>query len=276
MGGICQCRHPLISTPAIKYFAPNNGDVIDYTGFRDFDGLTKFITHHSNIKPFPSTSSHVVELTNENFDQTVLSDSAKTTLVMFYAPWCGHCKALMPTYEALSRTYAREDSCQVAKINVDDKSNAEIGTRYKIGSFPTLKLFKQGSETPLHYDKARTHAAFVDYLNTHCSTNRQTNGELNEKAGLAEELEGVVKEFMHASNQQKLGIAEQLSDSTHKVYLRVMSKIITNGVEYIDAEIDRLTRLLGSHIQNTKRDQLTIKLNILHIFKSSLRAHDEL
>ncbi|TIA87589.1 hypothetical protein E3P99_03078 [Wallemia hederae] len=264
--------------PTIKYFEPNNGGIIDFTGFRGLDELSRFVTQHSHAHPLsqtPSTAS-VVELTNENFDSHVFSPSKPNTLVMFYAPWCGHCKALMPTFDAVAETYARDDNCQLAKINVDDKSNAEIGTRYKIGGFPTLKMFKDGEDAPLHYDKARTHAAFVEYLNDHCGTHRQLNGELNEDAGVVSELEETVKEFMHSTNQQRLAIAEQLHSSPHKVYLRVMSKIITNGADYLHAESERVSKLLQSKVQDTKRDQLTMKKNVLRRFQQYLHQHVEL
>lgn len=43
------------------------------------------------------TDSEVVHLTATSFDPVMKEESS--VLVMFYAPWCGHCKRMKPEYE---------------------------------------------------------------------------------------------------------------------------------------------------------------------------------
>ena len=77
-------------------------------------------------------------LTSENFENEVLK-SDKNVLVDFWASWCGPCKMLAPTIEAIAEAY---DSFKVGKVNVDDEP--DLAQAYGISSIPTLILFKDG------------------------------------------------------------------------------------------------------------------------------------
>jgi protein disulfide-isomerase A1 len=77
-------------------------------------------------------------LVGKNFNQVVNSD--KKTLVMFYAPWCGHCKKLEPLWEQLAEKY--EDSKDVIIAKMDSTKN-EL-EHSKVKAFPTVKLFMKG------------------------------------------------------------------------------------------------------------------------------------
>ena len=78
-------------------------------------------------------------LTNSNFEQEVLS-SDKPVLVDFWATWCGPCRMLAPTVEAIAEEKA--DVLKVGKVDVDQEP--ELARRFGIMSIPTLILFKNG------------------------------------------------------------------------------------------------------------------------------------
>ncbi len=62
------------------------------------------------------------------------------TLVDFWAPWCGPCKAIAPVLEELATELAGK--VQITKLNVDD--NDAISAEYGVRAIPTMLLFKNG------------------------------------------------------------------------------------------------------------------------------------
>ncbi len=84
-------------------------------------------------------AANVVEVNDQNFDAEVLQSNVPV-LVDFWAPWCGPCRMVAPTVEALATEYSGK--VKVAKVNVDD--NVQTASRYRIQGIPTLLVFKGG------------------------------------------------------------------------------------------------------------------------------------
>ena len=85
-------------------------------------------------------SENIVELTDSNFDSEILKSST-VALVDFWAVWCGPCRAIAPTVEALAGEY--KGKLKVGKMNVDDHQG--VPQKYEIRSIPTLLIFKGGN-----------------------------------------------------------------------------------------------------------------------------------
>ena len=81
--------------------------------------------------------SDYVVLNEDNFDNTVANG---LVLVDFWATWCGPCKMLAPTIDAIATEY--KDRVVVGKVDVDESE--AIARRFGIMSIPTLFLFKDG------------------------------------------------------------------------------------------------------------------------------------
>ena len=81
----------------------------------------------------------IIEIDDDGFEKTVLK-SEKPIMVDFWAPWCGPCKAIAPTVEALEKEYG--DQMTFAKINVDE--NPISPSKYGVQAIPTLIFFKNG------------------------------------------------------------------------------------------------------------------------------------
>ncbi|MBU1737159.1 MAG: thioredoxin [Proteobacteria bacterium] len=81
---------------------------------------------------------NVKQLSDADFDATIKSNTP--TLVDFWAPWCGPCKAIGPVVEDLAGEYAGK--AVIAKMNVDE--NPSTPGKFGIRAIPTLILFKGG------------------------------------------------------------------------------------------------------------------------------------
>jgi thioredoxin 1 len=86
-------------------------------------------------------SERVREVTDNSFQQEVL-ESNKPVLVDFWAEWCGPCRMLAPTVEAVAEQYS--ENAAVVKLNVDD--NPSTAAAYGIRGIPTLILFSGARE----------------------------------------------------------------------------------------------------------------------------------
>jgi len=109
----------------------------------------------------------VVDLTPDNFDSII--DGSKGAFVEFFAPWCGHCKTLAPEYEIVGEAFAKESSVVIAKVDAD--AHKDLGSRFDVHGFPTLKWFPKGSKTPESYEGGRTADDLISFINGKAGTN---------------------------------------------------------------------------------------------------------
>jgi len=97
----------------------------------------------------------------DHFENVI--NQQKMSFVKFYAPWCGHCKRLAPTWQELFET---QPNYNIVKVDCTDETTKDICTKYAIRGFPTLKLFFDGKVKSDYNDK-RDIDSFVSYLESH-------------------------------------------------------------------------------------------------------------
>eukprot|EP00803_Ostreobium_quekettii_P001149 evm.model.scf_354.2 EVM.evm.TU.scf_354.2 scf_354:3633-5375(-) len=107
---------------------------------------------------FYSASSGVVTLTSGNFEEEVLTSEA-LWMVEFFAPWCGHCKALKPAWEEA----AGELKGKVSMGAVDCTTENSVCEEYGVQGFPTIKFFGARKHSPEAYQGGRDSASIVQF-----------------------------------------------------------------------------------------------------------------
>lgn len=85
--------------------------------------------------------SKPVELTAQNF-LTHIAKNDIPVIVDFWAPWCGPCKMMIPTFEQAAKQL--EPYVRLAKVNTETEQN--LAAQYRIQSIPTLAIFKNAHE----------------------------------------------------------------------------------------------------------------------------------
>lgn len=90
-----------------------------------------------------AVNADVVTLTDATYADK-LKEQDTLWFIKFYAPWCGHCKNLAPTWEQLGKALEGEAGVEVG--SVDCTTSKTTCTKADIRSYPTLKFFYNGEE----------------------------------------------------------------------------------------------------------------------------------
>jgi len=109
-----------------------------YEGPRTKDAIVSYMRKNNdpNWTPPPSDT---VTLGNTNF--TTFLKTQKLSLVLFYAPWCKHCKQLLPEFEQAASDLK---SWGIPLIKVDGTKEKDLADQYQVQGWPELKMFRKG------------------------------------------------------------------------------------------------------------------------------------
>ena len=109
--------------------------------------------------------SDVEVLTSDNFDEIV---TGKDAMLEFYAPWCGHCQQLKPTYKDLGAKFAAVDSVVIGAMDATaNEPPKESGI--EVQGYPTL-IFMKADGSTMPYDGDRDLDSMTDFITEHASS----------------------------------------------------------------------------------------------------------
>ena len=181
----------------------------------------------------------------------------------------------------MAETFSQDDSLVVvAKVDAESDGSKVTATREGITSYPTIKYFASKSSKGELYDKSRSPADLVAFINEKSGTHRLLGGSLNANAGTVDLLDAIIAKTSNWQAASALDTitkaAEGLSNKYASYYTKVASKMRTSQ-DYAAWESNRLEGILKrGGLAAMKVDDVTSRMNILRKFIRASEEKDEL
>ncbi|XP_052866478.1 protein disulfide-isomerase A5 isoform X2 [Anopheles cruzii] len=151
--------------PTVKYFS--NGEFKFDVNVREANKIVEFMQNpiQPPLPPAPESSwedepSEVVHLNDETFKAFL--KKKKRVLVIFYAPWCGHCKRTKPEFNRAAEHFKEDPRTELAAV--DCTRYSAVCSSFEVRGYPTIKYFNY-LKTIREYNGGRTATDFIKYLN---------------------------------------------------------------------------------------------------------------
>jgi len=154
-------------------------------------------------EPIPEKQDGPVSVVVAKNYKDIVIDNDKDVLLEFYAPWCGHCKALAPKYEELGQLYATEEFSKLVTIAKVDATLNDVPD--EIQGFPTIKLFPAGKkDSPVDYSGSRTIEDLVQFI--------KDNGS-HKVAAVYEEVKEKVEEVASDASEKAESVKDEATEA---------------------------------------------------------------
>ncbi|ORZ30270.1 hypothetical protein BCR44DRAFT_53441 [Catenaria anguillulae PL171] len=137
------------------------------------DKIAEFVTKYINKEIDPTLKSEeppkdaekadVYQVVGKTFKEVVLNKN-KDVFIEFYAPWCGHCKKLAPTFESLGKLFKDQaDKVTIAKLDLTE-NDLPPNSGDRVEGFPTLRLYKAKDNAVVEYNGDRSLEDLVSFI----------------------------------------------------------------------------------------------------------------
>lgn len=179
------------------------------------DTITDFVQNFVDGKVDPSIKSEDIPVQDgpvtivvaKNYEAVILDDT-KDVLIEFYAPWCGHCKALSPKYDILGSLYVDggfSDKVTIAKVDATLNDVPD-----EIQGFPTIKLYKAGDKAnPVTYTGSRSIEDLIKFVHE--------NGKYGIEVAYDENATEAQKPIVESMAEQAEAATEAAKDAAEEV-----------------------------------------------------------
>lgn len=126
--------------------------------------------------PVPKAKpGNVQVVTGKQFDEIVM-DESKEVFIEFYAPWCGHCKAIEGFINELAIKFKNEKDIVIAKM---DGTTNEGPSQYKVEGFPTIYYALPGKKNkPIKLEGKRDMKSLVGFIESNSVILKKKKDEL--------------------------------------------------------------------------------------------------
>lgn len=201
--------------------------------------LTEARSDRPYVPPHYTNDENVIELTPSTFDDFVFG-SNYTTIVEFYAPWCGYCQQLAPEFKTAAKK--ARNFAQFAAVNCEDERNKQFCASQNVKGFPTLltyrppKTFREG--------KSRKSQFVV-----------QPYERQREAPAIIDNMRGSVKSFFKKLAPAKL--EKFLIDRTGKPKVLIFTKKAQFPVLYKSLAVDFINQIDFVYLDTRKNDVLS-------------------
>ncbi|XP_069511394.1 protein disulfide-isomerase [Ambystoma mexicanum] len=208
----------------------------------------------------------VLVLTKANFPEALQKYTAGL-LVEFYAPWCGHCKALAPEYAKAAAALKAEDS-EIRLAKVDATEESDLAQQFGVRGYPTIKFFKNGDDSSAkEYSAGREAADFVNWL-------KKRTGP----AALTLEDEAAAEKFVSSQDVVMIGFIKDLESDLAKTFLQaadavddIPCAIASSDAVFAKYQIEKDVLVLFKKFDEGRNtfDEEISKENIINFIKSN-------
>lgn len=193
-------------------------------------------------EPIPETNDGPVTVVVAHEYEKLVIDNDKDVLLEFYAPWCGHCKALAPKYEELGALYSSPELSKLVSVAKVDATANDVPD--EIQGFPTIKLFPAGKkDSPIDYSGGRTVEDLAAFI--------EENGTHKVKAAI-EAVKEAVEEAAEKIPEQAAAASEKAKDAAKDAAETVADKAegVTESVKSAASEATESAKSAASEVHD--------------------------
>lgn len=163
--------------PTLKIFNPE-GESSKYDGGLNADSIVSKMLHELKSEPVPAEQGDNKKIVAKNFQELVV-DSDKDVFVKFYAPWCGHCKAMAPAWEEFATKYKDDSSLIIGDFDATANELELDVFKDLVKGYPTILWMPKGDKlNPVKFSGSRDLEGFEKWVSENGSAAAEPKDEL--------------------------------------------------------------------------------------------------